>query len=74
MKLQGKAYVVETELGKRVCIESSGGTQNPLIIRSFGRTDLDSAENLCLSLNAWRESYALKAIEETVNEMEHLHD
>lgn len=58
MKLQGKAYVVETELGKRVVIASATFSQTPLIIRSFGRSSHDDAENLCLSLNNWRESFA----------------
>lgn len=74
MKLQGKAYIVDMEWGKKVCIASGIGSEVPLHIRSFGTDDHEGAENLCNALNAWRESYALKAIEETVNEMEHLHD
>ena len=76
MKLQGKAYVEEHEFGKGVRIAGEDGTSMP--IKYFPKQEQlyndGSAQNLCDSLNAWRESYALKAIEETVNEMEHLND
>lgn len=58
MKLTGKAYVVEDMGRKSVCIETATDSGLPLIVRTYGMGYHDSAENLCLSLNSWRESFA----------------
>lgn len=57
MKLTGRAYVRKGEWGKIVCIETDTDTPLPLVIRTFTSSDGDDAENLCLSLNNWRESF-----------------
>jgi len=74
MKLQGKAYVRKGEWGKIVCIENDTDTTVPLVIRTFTRSDGDDAENLCLSLNNWRESYAQDCIDQTISLMEEIND
>jgi len=74
MKLQGKAYVRKGEWGKIVCIENDTDTTVPLVIRTFTSSDGNDAENLCLSLNNWRESYAQDCIDQTISLMEEIND
>lgn len=62
MKLQGKAYFRRTETGAEVMIDTDNGV--PMVIAICYRPphvcNDGSAENLCLSLNNWRESYGYK--------------
>lgn len=63
MKLKGKAFVVKDEWGQGVYImHNTGSNEIPFQLRYFEKIhnsyNHDSAENLCLSLNNWRESFA----------------
>lgn len=65
MKLQGKAYVVKDEWGQGVYImHNTGSNEIPFQVKYFEKIhhlyNDGSAENLCLSLNNWRESYGYK--------------
>lgn len=79
MKLQGKAYVVKDEWGQGVYImHNTGSNEIPFQLRYFEKIhdsyNHDSAENLCLSLNSWRESYAQDCIDQTISLMEEIND
>lgn len=60
MKLQGKAYVVKHEWGNLIVIETDTNSKVPLVVCRLTGFVQDDAENLCLSLNSWRESYGVK--------------